>query len=124
MGIARNPSKLIDFVVAEERGSANPTTFSLRPVQRGLLIEVENMVMGKLQGMPLGTLRNRVLKECLRGWKGLMDESGAEVPFQAQPDGRISDDCLEKIFPDWGYQMFDFLLAEAKLTGAEKKGSV
>jgi len=124
MGIARNPSKLLDFVVAEERTSPSPTVFSLRPIQRSLLVEVENMIGGGTGRLPLGTLRSRVLKECLRGWKGLVDETGAEVPFVGQPDGRITDDCLERIYPDWGYQMFEFLISDARLTAGEKKGSV
>lgn len=123
MGIARNPNKLIDFVVAEERGTSSPTTFQLRPIQRGLLIEIENAIALAAGKNPIGTLRNRTLKECLRGWRGLIDENGAEVPFQAQPDGRITDEALERIYPDWGYEMFEFLLGEARLTAGEKKGS-
>lgn len=71
MVIALNPTIAREVVIESEKGSPSPTVFLVRPPTHAWV-----------EAKPVGERKlTEVVADHLDGWKGLMDASGAEVPF-------------------------------------------
>ena len=111
MAIALSPKRPREYVLEADRASARPTVFMLTPPTHEMILALQEgraVTHAAAQGLAL-------VRGCLRGWRDLPDEAGADVPF----DGSAGADEL-----DWQTvsELGSECLRLSRLATAEKKG--
>jgi len=90
----------VDYVIESDRGSENPTTFKLKPMDgqqyMGVMAEA-NMDQDGMMSFSERTMKN-TLKYGLVGWDNFPDEDGKDVKFSRLAFGRIPVAELTELF--------------------------
>lgn len=112
-----------DYVLTEDRGTAAPTRFRLRPLTLRERNEVEDLIGESIgtRGYRYGTVNTKVLRAGLAGWDGLTDAAGAEVRYAADRDGRVREELLERLPSAACMELANEILMRSTVTAADRK---
>lgn len=81
-----------EYTLLEDRASADPTVFILRPLKEHQQVELENLLMADSAERAMGTLNHKACKWGIAGFRNL---GGAE--YATDKDGLILDDLLARL---------------------------
>ena len=121
--IATSAREEMDNTLEEERSNDAPTVFRLRPLTRRERDEV-NDLMGLhagQNGYPCGSFNTKVLRGGLAGWRNLMDQKGAEVPYHTERDGKVTDEALERLPAAVCVELANEILRRSTMSAADRK---
>lgn len=137
MVIAISATERREFIVEDERGTDNPTKFSIRFLtasERALLEDGGWKMNTQSQDIHMcsGALRITAIKAGLDGWENLRDENGKEVEFERDKKERIilgrarhpiADKLLDRLPASVLTEVAEAIIEGITLTEAETKNS-
>jgi hypothetical protein len=124
MVVAIDPDATFDHVLREERDSAEPTVFKLKPLTARQLAQIEDMLVVHLGGgvrLNTGMQTLEVLRLGLVGWENFKDAAGNPVPFV--PITPKDERSLDLLHPRWRVELANAVTEHAKLTEEQRKNS-
>ena len=121
--IALSPRDKIEYTLREDRGGKSPTVFTLRPLTKQQVIEIEDIMSAREagKGMPFGSYTFAVLKAGLAGWRNMKDAKGEDVMFTTDGMGQVDDDLLLRFTIAQRGELADAIFGMANLTDEDAK---
>lgn len=112
-----------EYILKEERGTESPTVFRLRPLTRRERDELGDMLGLQLDKTtyPGGSFTTKLVRGGLVGWRDFRDAAGADVPFATTPDGKPTDETLERIPMDAYVELANEIFRQSNLSAGERK---
>lgn len=133
MPVAMSPDHEWDYVLKDERETADPTVFVLGVLSSEVEATIEDALVkvgaDKTMTAATGSQVVKVLRFGLRGWRNFRDGTGAEVPFPTSKavmdKGRptITDAGLTMLAPKHRRELADAIVERNTVTEVEAKNS-
>lgn len=135
MPIAIDPREPYEYVLECDRDLPDDeqTRWKLKVLTLGELASLEDSLFrldpesGEAR-LLTGSHATKILKIGLLGWSGFRDANGDDVPFRTRTVGRatgkreeVTDECLERLHPDWRRELANAITEQARPTQGERK---
>lgn len=132
MPIAIDPRQTWDYILKDERESADPTVFTLGALSVGDEAALQDKLAVVRDGattFATGTHTLDVLRRGLRGWRSFRFSDGRDVPF-ATDRGQMrngvaapTDETLGYLTPDVRKELAEAIIERNRVSESERKNS-